>query len=69
MPGTPCWEYQKCTVKEECPAYPSGGHTCWNVEGTLCRGQRQGGYEEKVGACRVTCAFYNGVMTGAVRIT
>ncbi len=69
MAGTTCWEYQKCSVKDECPAYPSKGCQCWNVEGTLCRGERQGSYAQKVGACRVTCNYYNGVMTGAVKVS
>jgi hypothetical protein len=68
MAAQACWEVMKCERAEDCPAYPKQGFACWNVEGTLCRGQRQGVYSEKVGSCRAKCEFYNGVMTGNIRI-
>lgn len=69
MAATTCWEHLKCGKELECPAYPQNGATCWNVEGTLCRGSRQGDYESKIGACRFDCLFYNGVMNGTLKIT
>ena len=68
MAGTSCWEYLNCGSEQNCPAYPKNGSNCWNVEGTLCRGKRQGDYESKIGACRVNCPFYNGVMDGTIKI-
>jgi len=69
MAGTPCWEFQKCGRERECPAYPDNGFSCWNVEGTICRGRRQGPYEAKVGECRKSCKYYEGVMAGTVKVT
>jgi hypothetical protein len=69
MAGVRCWEFKECAVKEQCPAYPDKGFACWTVEGTLCRGEKQGGYSEKVGACRTLCQYYNGVMAGTVKVT
>jgi hypothetical protein len=28
----------------------------------------RGDYDQKVGACRTACGYYNGVMTGSVRV-
>ncbi len=69
MAGVRCWEFKECPVKEKCPAYPDKGFACWTVEGTLCRGERQGAYSEKVRACRTLCQYYNGVMAGAIKVT
>ena len=69
MAGTPCWEYQKCDKRADCPAYPHKGFECWLVEGTLCRGERQQGYQQKIGDCRTLCGYYQGVMDGAIRVT
>jgi methyl-accepting chemotaxis protein len=68
MPGSRCWEYLKCGKEQNCPAYPKNGANCWTVEGTLCRNQRQGDYDSKIGACRTECTFYNGVMLGTIRV-
>lgn len=68
MAGIKCWEYQNCKTPELCPAYPDKGFACWTVKGTLCRGEKQGSYEEKVKFCRSTCPFYDGVMTGTLKL-
>ncbi len=68
MKPTPCWEYMKCGKEEECPAYPDHGFECWTVEGTVCRGRRQGDYDTKIGSCRIACRYYEGVMNGTIRI-
>lgn len=61
-----CWEYKGCGREEGgvkavelgvCPAYPNGGDNCWMVAGTLCGGQVQGTFAEKMGNCR-KCEFY-----------
>jgi hypothetical protein len=62
-----CWDIMKCGKERDCPAYPSMGFSCWSVEGTLCRGTRQGGYSDKIGDCRSSCQYYNGVMVGSIR--
>jgi hypothetical protein len=63
-----CWTVMNCGMQNNCPAYPDNGFACWNVEGTVCRGQRQGDYGQKIGQCRIHCAFYQGVMAGNIRI-
>jgi methyl-accepting chemotaxis protein len=69
MPATPCWQHMKCGIEKDCPAYPDHGFDCWNVEGTLCRGQRQGNYDSKVVGCRSLCDYYQGIMMGTIKIT
>lgn len=63
-----CWTVMRCGKEDSCPAFPGKGFACWNVEGTLCRGQRQGGYLDKIGDCRTKCEFYQGVMVGSIRV-
>ena len=68
-----CWEFKKCTKKEECPAYSErkldsihggikGGRTCWVIVGTLCNGKTQGEFAQKATTC-LACDFYNLVHT------
>jgi hypothetical protein len=59
----------KCGRETDCPAYPDRGFDCWNLEATMCRGERQGAYDEKIGYCRQLCDYYKGVMRGSIRIT
>jgi hypothetical protein len=68
MEAQRCWNVMKCGKQDDCPAHPDNGFACWNVAGTLCRGQRQGDYGQKIGECRVKCEFYQGVMAGGIRI-
>lgn len=53
-----CWEALNCTTKDTCPTYPDHGLKCWEVTGTLCRGEKQGSYEDKRAVCATDCAFY-----------
>jgi methyl-accepting chemotaxis protein len=69
MAATRCWDHRKCGKEKDCPAYPDQGHSCWNVAGTLCRGEKQGTYGEKIEACREQCDFYAGVMAGTIKVT
>lgn len=55
-----CWEFYKCEAKEKCPAYPKFGLVCFSIEGTLCRGEVQGEYVEKINECRA-CDFYKNI--------
>lgn len=38
----------------------NAGRCCWVIPGTLCRGEVQGSYAEKVAACQ-ECHFYKAV--------
>lgn len=58
-----CWEYQKCGKEENCPAYPKHGRICFSVTGTVCRGEVQGTYQEKIKICREHCNFYREELT------
>jgi methyl-accepting chemotaxis protein len=60
-----CWEELECGRKAECPAYPSHGRDCFAVTATMCRGEKQGSYEQKIEKCRETCDFYKCMMNGS----
>ncbi len=66
MSTTNCWEALNCGKQNECPAYPHHGRTCFAVANTLCRGERQGDFAEKIGECRSVCDFYVNMMGTAV---
>jgi hypothetical protein len=38
----------------------NGGRVCWAITGTLCKGQTQGTYAQKLGDC-LRCEFYASV--------
>ena len=38
----------------------NGGRSCWAIAGTLCKGQTQGSYAQKLGDC-LGCEFYASV--------
>lgn len=57
-----CWEHLRCGRERECAAYPSHGRNCFAVTGTMCRGEKQGTYEEKIQRCRESCEFYKVLM-------
>ncbi len=69
MGGTTCWDHHKCNRKVDCPAYPNSGYACWLIEGTLCRGETQPAYEQKITSCRSLCEYYTGVMDGSIKVT
>ena len=69
-----CWEVLKCGREEGgekaadlgvCAAFPDNGRDCWTVAGTLCGGELQGSYAQKIGNCR-KCDFYKKVMMGDI---
>ncbi|MCC6526105.1 MAG: hypothetical protein IT373_25890 [Polyangiaceae bacterium] len=74
-PAAPnCWERQRCGreiggAKEvelgACPAAHGHGRDCWLVAGTLCGGEVQGTFAEKLGNCQM-CDFYRQVMSGQI---
>jgi hypothetical protein len=57
-----CWEMKNCPAdrRGNCPAYPAHGSNCWQVTGTLCGGQRQGSYQDKMENCQ-KCNVYQAV--------
>ena len=57
--GSICWEEKNCPPerRDSCPAYPDAGHECWMVTGTLCGGQEQGSFHEKLANCK-QCVVY-----------
>ena len=38
----------------------NGGRSCWAIAGTLCKGQTQGSYAQKLGDC-LQCEFYKSI--------
>jgi len=50
-----CWVIKKCPPKrrKECPAYEyKAGRFCWLINGTVCKGQPQKSWKEKMKICR-----------------
>jgi methyl-accepting chemotaxis protein len=61
-----CWDMKNCPTerRNDCPAYPELGGQCWKVTSTLCGGQEQGTYREKMANCR-QCNVYEAAHSGA----
>lgn len=56
----PCWNIQKCPtkIKRNCPAWEFQiGHLCWFINGTICQGEVQESWKEKMKICRRCEAF------------
>ncbi|MCK4999469.1 MAG: PAS domain S-box protein, partial [Anaerohalosphaera sp.] len=52
-----CHEIINC-MKKDCPAYNTSQATrCWEIDGTFCNGQVQGGFAKKIKDCR-KCEVY-----------
>jgi len=50
-----CWDTTKCsnTRRKECPAWEfQVGDLCWFINGTICKGQPQKNWREKMKICR-----------------
>lgn len=57
-----CWEEKDCHQKEECPAWEfQSGNMCWYLSGTLCHGDRESTYEEKITNCR-SCDIFKSLI-------
>ncbi len=51
----PCWVIRKCPMemRRNCPAWEfQGGHLCWFINGTICEGEVQESWHEKMKMCR-----------------
>jgi len=50
-----CWEIKKCReeIRGRCPAWEfQYGHFCWFINGTICQGNVQKSWSEKMEMCR-----------------
>ena len=50
-----CWTIKKCPKKRKtkCPAYEfQAGRLCWFINGTICEGEVQQNWQEKMKICR-----------------
>ena len=50
-----CWDTMKCSDerKKKCPAWEfQVGDLCWFINGTICRGEIQKNWREKMKICR-----------------
>ena len=59
-----CWEQKECSpdVRERCIAYLTRqGHLCWFLTGTMCEGQRQKSWSDKIRLC-LECGFMQGLL-------
>jgi len=59
-----CWEQEACPsrVRKTCIAYVARqGHLCWFLTGTMCKGQRQESWSEKLRLC-LECKFMQGLL-------
>ena len=51
----PCWAIRKCPkeMKQNCPAWEfQVSNLCWFINGTICQGQVQKSWREKMELCR-----------------
>ncbi|MFQ5428538.1 MAG: nitrate- and nitrite sensing domain-containing protein, partial [Thermodesulfobacteriota bacterium] len=59
-----CWIEMECD-KTDCPSYENyENKRCWEFTGTLCRGEVQGKYAQKLKDCR-ECEVYRGARSNA----
>ena len=61
--GKPCWVVKKCPKKRriQCPAREfQAGRFCWFITGTICGGENQTNWEEKMKICR-SCEIFQSV--------
>jgi DNA-binding XRE family transcriptional regulator len=50
-----CWDTIKCSkeLKKKCPAWEfQVGDLCWFINGTICKGEAQKNWREKMKICR-----------------
>jgi hypothetical protein len=52
-----CWDYKACGKKESCPAFPLSGRRCALVLGTLCHGEKQDCFSDKLYHC-TSCEYF-----------
>ena len=55
-----CWEVQECPleIRRNCPAWEfQSGHLCWFINGTICQGEVQETWHDKMKMCRKCKVF------------
>lgn len=60
-PVKTCWVLKKCPPKrkKQCPAWEfQAGKLCWFINGTICEGETQKDWKEKIKICR-SCEVFN----------
>jgi DNA-binding XRE family transcriptional regulator len=60
----PCWKTLKCTAqkKKNCPAWMfNAGQFCWFINGTICHGEPQKSWKEKIQLCKA-CEVFNSIL-------
>lgn len=60
----PCWTAMKCPAKrkKQCPAWEfKVGKLCWFINGTICEGEIQKNWKEKMKICR-SCEVLNSML-------
>jgi len=60
-----CWEQKECSpgVRDLCIAYVTRqGHLCWFLTGTMCNGQRQKSWSDKLRLC-LDCGFMQDLLS------
>jgi hypothetical protein len=61
----PCWVIRKCPVeiRQNCPAWEfQVGTLCWFINGTVCHGQVQKDWRQKMTLCR-HCKVFRHMLT------
>ena len=51
----PCWNVETCPTekRQNCPAWEfNSGDLCWFINGTICHGEVQESWKEKIKMCR-----------------
>ena len=60
-----CWEIRRCPpeTRETCPAWEFDlGHLCWFINGTICQGEPQESWGEKMKVCR-RCEVFSSTLS------
>ena len=61
----PCWVLKGCPpeLKDKCPAFEfKSGDICWFINGTICDGEVQGTWKDKMKICRNCDVFTSRVL-------
>ena len=59
-----CWTIRKCSLenRRSCPAWEFQiGNLCWFINGTICHGEVQESWQEKIKMCR-QCEVFRAVL-------
>ena len=62
-----CWVVRKCPIetRRNCPAWElKMGHLCWFINGTICQGEVQQDWQEKMALCR-KCDVFKSILPSA----